>query len=102
MSEHPGQHASSSPVPADGSLAGMRMLITQDQWNRSGRKGVGSKQGETPWIIAVISFPVTGARLRPSMLCPVARKAFLSLGTRPMIGRLSQVMGRQPNHVSRV
>ena len=38
-------------------------------------------------------------RLQDANGIPVAISAFLTLGTRPTIGRLSQVIGRQPYHV---
>ena len=56
--------------------------------------------GGRPSIISATSFPVAVARLIPSMLWPVARKALARRGVGPMIGRLSQVIGRQPYQVS--
>ena len=53
-----------------------------------------------PVTSSATSFPVAVARLIPSMLWPVASKAFPKRGTPPMIGRLSQVIGRHPYQVS--
>ncbi len=45
---------------------------------RSGEYGVASMCVVLPVIISVISLPVDGAKLRPSMLWPVARYVFFA------------------------
>src|SRR5437762_1277207 len=66
--------------------------------NRPTRYGAGSMWGGTPVTSSATSWPVAGAIERPSMLCPAAMTTFSYFGLWSMIGKLSYVMGRQPNH----
>src|SRR5262249_35579930 len=55
-------------VPVGCNLGVFRHLV-----KRSGEYGAGGICGTRPPISSAISFPVAAARLKPSMLCPVAR-----------------------------
>ena len=47
---------------------------------------------------SAIASPVTGARVMPSIACPVATNRLSNPGARPITGRPSGVNGRMPVH----
>ena len=58
-----------------------------------------STEAGLPAMRSLMIVPVIAARRIPFLPCPVAYQSPLALGSAPMIGRPSGVMGRSPAHV---